>query len=181
MFKEKIPVMLRGFLPLAAAITLIIGLVYLVAQQVVRQGANDPQIQMAEDAAAALSAGNGLPEVPAVDIATSLAPYLIVFDTQGNPVSGSTRLHGNLPTVPPGTLFYAQQHGQNRVTWQPERGVRSAAVIVPVKGAHPGYVLAGRSLAETERRTNGLISLVAAGWLITIGATLVVVVLVNLL
>jgi hypothetical protein len=49
---------LRHWLPLAAVTTLLCGLVYLAVQQSLRQGANDPQIQMAEDAAAALVAGS---------------------------------------------------------------------------------------------------------------------------
>jgi hypothetical protein len=30
-----------------------------------------------------------------------------------------------------GALDYARQNGQNRVTWQPEAGVRMATVVVP--------------------------------------------------
>jgi hypothetical protein len=41
------------WLPLAVAITILAGLVYATVQQSLRQGANDPQIQLAEDTAAA--------------------------------------------------------------------------------------------------------------------------------
>ena len=46
--------MMKTWVPLTIGTTLLCGLVYLATQQSIRQGANDPQIQMAEDAAAAL-------------------------------------------------------------------------------------------------------------------------------
>ena len=180
MLKQRLPAILRSFVPLAVAITLLTGLLYVSVQQVLRQDANDPQIGMAEDAAAVLAAGQALPETASVDVAASLAAYDIVFDDQGQPVGGSARLHGALPTVPQGALLYAREHGQNRITWQPEQGVRSATVIVPVTGAHPGYVLAGRSLAEVEQRTSNMSQLITVGWLITLAAAFVAVVVVNL-
>ena len=45
------------WVPLAVAVTGLSALVNGAVQQDLRQGANDPQIQMAEDAAAKLSAG----------------------------------------------------------------------------------------------------------------------------
>ena len=60
---------LRSIIPLDMAVTLLAGLLYVSVQQVLRQDANDPQIGMAEDAAAALAAGQALPETPPVDIA----------------------------------------------------------------------------------------------------------------
>src|SRR5665811_516764 len=66
----------RSWLPLAVAITLLSGLIYGAVQQVLRQDANDPQIQMAQDTAAALTAGaapESLASATPVDIALSLA------------------------------------------------------------------------------------------------------------
>ena len=180
MLKQRLPAILRSIIPLAVAVTLLAGLLYVSLQQVLRQDANDPQIGMAEDAAAALAVGQVLPETPPVDIAASLAAYNIIFDDQGQPVGGLARLHGALPAPPQGALLYAREHGQNRITWQPEPGVRSATVIVPVAGAHPGYVLAGRSLAEVEQRTSNMFQLITVGWLATLAAIFVTVVVVNL-
>jgi hypothetical protein len=74
------------WLPVSAAATVVILLISVAAQQDLRRGANDPQIQLAEDAAAQLDAG----ATPAavlppehVDMAHSLAPFVIVFDRQG--------------------------------------------------------------------------------------------------
>ena len=63
---------------------------------------------------------------------------------------------------------------------QPEAGVRIAAVIVPVSGAKPGFVLAGRSLRETENRIDQFGLLVVAALLATLVGSLVVVVVVEI-
>ncbi len=171
---------LRAWLPLAAAISLLSGLIYVTVQQTYRTGADDPQVQMAEDAARLLAAGqpaDSLLPGGQVEISQSLAPYLILFDNNGNPTASNARLHGQIPDVPPGVLDYARQHGENRVTWQPEPGVRCATVIVSVSGQQAGFVLAGRSLREVEVREGRLTQTVALGWFVTLLATLILVVL----
>ena len=143
---------LRRWLPFAVAITGLCGLVFLEMQQVIRQSANDPQIQMAEDAAARLAAGAAADAtVPraTVDIASSLAPFVIVYDAQDRVIASSATLDGATPRLPEGVLAAARQSGEDRVTWEPRAGVRIAAVVVPY---HGGAVLAGRSLREVERR-----------------------------
>jgi hypothetical protein len=174
--------LLKFWLPLAAAITLLCGVIYGVAQQAYRTGADDPQIQMAEDAARSLAAGEAvedvLPSQP-VDIAESLAPYLIIFDSNSQAVASNAVLHGKTPTVPQGVLEAARLNGQNKVTWQPEPGVRSATVVTPVDGGQKGYVLAGRSLREVEKRESSLTFQVGVGWAATLLATLVLALLAN--
>ena len=168
----------RYWLPLSVVITLLSGLVYGAGQQVLRWDANDPQIQMAEDAASALTNGRPLQSVvPAasVDIASSLAPYLVVFDDAGKPIASSGLLHGQSPALPSGIFDYVRQHGEDRITWQPEPGVRSATVITRVSGSRPGFVLAGRSLREVEQRESQLELIVGLGWLGTLFAALIAV------
>jgi hypothetical protein len=159
------------WLPLACVATALAGLVYLAVQQTLRLSANDPQIQLAEDAGAALAAGQPpqsvLPGAP-VDLATSLRPYVIVLSDSGELVASSATLHGQSPVIPTGVLAYAREHGEERVTWQPEAGVRSAAVIVRYAGSQPGFVLAGRSLREVEYREQQMLQLVAVVWLATL-------------
>ena len=78
---------IRHWLPLAVLTFAFSGLVYLAVQQDLRIGANDPQIQMAEDTASAIAGGaNPASLVPSsdIEIATSLAPFVIVFDETGN-------------------------------------------------------------------------------------------------
>ena len=175
---QKLKNILRIWPPAAVIITLLSGLTYTVAQQVLRMAANDPQIQLAEDAAAALT--NGVtPEavLPAskVDIAIGLAPYVVVFDNAGKAIASSGLLHNQFPTLPAGVFDAARERGENRITWQPEPGVRSAIVVTRYGGAHPGFVIAGRSLRESEARSDQLLLLVGAEGIATLFAALVAI------
>ena len=166
---------LRVWLPVATAITLLIGLIYLLDQQRGRLGANYPQVQMAEDTAAALAAQTppaSLAPANKVEISQSLAPYIMIFNTSGQLVAGNASLHGAAPTVPAGVFDAARQQGENRVTWQPEPGVRSATVIIPVNAGQGGYVLAGRSLREVEALDDSQLMRAQLGWLATMLVTL---------
>jgi hypothetical protein len=175
---------LKYWLPLAVVVTLVAGFVYVVNQQIYRANANDPQIQMSEDAALALANQQPLESlVPAgkVDIAQSLAPFIIIYDSNGQPVASNAMLHGSIPEVPSGIFEYTRQNGQDRVTFQPESGVRSATVITAVDGGKGGFVLAGRSLREVEKRVDLLGLHVGIGWAVTLAATLALVILLELL
>lgn len=175
---------LKFWLPLAAAVTLLSGLVYIAAQQNMRIGANDPQIQLAEDAARALAEQQPLDSIVPpgkIDIAQSLAPYMIVFDAQGNPVASNAVLHGAVPNIPKSVFDYTRAHGEDRVTLMPEPGARSAAVVVSVTGGQGGFVLAGRSLREVEKRVDQLTQQVGAAWLASMLVTLGLVLLFEVL
>lgn len=168
---------LENWLPLAVAITILAGLAYGMMQQDLRITANDPQIQMAEDTAALLASGKDPQSlVPAdkVDMARSLAPYLIVFDATGRSLAASVQLDGQTPLPPDGVFAYAKERGQNRFTWQPRPGVRSAAVLVSYGGARPGFMLAGRSLREVEKREDQILALAVSGWTVALAASLAV-------
>ncbi len=174
---EKIKAVLRQWLPLAVAITAVCGLVYLAVQQELRQSANDPQIQMAEDAAAALGNGAAVDSILPAEktaIERSLAAFVMVFDDRGEVTGSSATLHGETPQLPGGILDYVRSHGQDRVTWQPEPGARIAAVVVRYQGAQSGFVLAGRSLREVEIREGNVELEAGAAWVFTLAATLVV-------
>ncbi len=152
------------WLPVTAAATVVILLIFVAVQQDLRLGANDPQIQMAEDAAAYLDAGASPSAVlPSehIDMAHSLAPFVIVFDRQGRPLASSVALRGETP-LPPGVLTSVPNNGRNAVTWQPAPGVRSATIVVAY--AH-GYVLAGRSLRVVEERESSLGNSAIVAWL----------------
>lgn len=169
---------LKSLFPLAVVITLLSGLLYASVQQVLRMNANDPQIQMAEDVASALTRGQPLDSVvptSKVDIAQSLAPYIVVYDDSGRAIASSGFLHDQIPSLPSGVFDYVRQHGEDRITWQPEPGVRSATVVTSYGGSRPGFVLAGRSLREVENRVDQFGLLIGLGWLGTLFAALVAV------
>ena len=157
----------KWWLIIAVVVSGLAGLLYTIVQQDLRSGANNPQIQMAEDVAARLTQGaqpRDLVPTESVDIATSLAPYIIVFDNNGNPLASSATLDGQIPTIPPGVFAYVRQNGEDRITWQPEPGVRSAIVVTRFQGAVSGFVLAGRSLREVEKLEDNLLHLDLLGW-----------------
>jgi hypothetical protein len=158
---------------IAIILALVFGFAYSLSQQVFRQSANDPQIQIAEDAANSLSAGEGPVFLRAntygtVDIAKSLAPFLITFDSAGKPLASTVVLNGKTPVPPTGVFAYAKAHGENRLTWQPAAGVRIAMVLVYYSGNGGGYILSGRSLTETEKRSSSLEFLTFWAWLLTV-------------
>ncbi len=158
------------FLPLAIVATGLAGLVYAVAQQEGRWLANEPQVQLAEDAAARLDAG-GKPRdqvgSATVDIARSLAPFVVVYGPTGTILATDGTLDGQPPDVPVGVLESARSSGRNAVTWQPRSGVRVATVTVPWSG---GTVLAGRSLRLVEEEASNLELVVGAAWLAILAA-----------
>ncbi|HTX80478.1 MAG TPA: hypothetical protein VMC62_12455 [Longilinea sp.] len=175
----------RQWLSLAALTIVMCSLVYLVGQQILRQSANDPQIQIAEDAAAELSNGadaQALLPSASTDVAHSLAPFLIIYDDSGKVVASSALLDGSTPQLPDGVLDNVRKNGEDRITWQPKAGVRIATVIVPVTGSTAGFVLAGRSLREVEIREDniGKLTLLALA-VILVGMFFVVAIVQSLL
>jgi hypothetical protein len=178
---KSIFLIIKTWLPLAIATAGLCGLGYLTGQQILRMSANDPQIQMAEDAASALNGGaEVIVIVPheQVELATSLAPFMIVFDDSGKVLAASATLHGAVPSFPSGVLEYTRQNGESRVTWQPENGIRMATVAVRYQG---GVVVVGRSLREVEIRDSNLQLISLAALLAIWAVTLIVIVLGELL
>jgi sensor histidine kinase regulating citrate/malate metabolism len=170
------------WLPIAIVTTAMCALVYIVVQQSLRQEANDPQIQLAEDTATALSNGQTIESVvptTTVDMARSLAPFVMVYDGQGQVLASSGQLNGQPPRIPFGVLDNAMENGDDRVTWEPQNGVRLASVAVPytTNAQVVGYVVVGRSLRMVEDRI--LQAQIYAGivWAATLFATLVAVAL----
>ena len=165
----------KYWLLMAVVVTGLSGLIYAVVQQDLRQSADDPQIQLAEDTAAQLASGQSAQNVvptEKVDIAKSLAPYIIVFDVNGNPIASSAQLDGQTPTIPSGVFDYVRQNGEDRITWSPQSGVRSAIVVTQIAGPRSSFVLAGRSLREVEIREDNILQLVLLGWIAILICTL---------
>ena len=167
---------LLRWLPFGIAITAMSGLIYTSSQQLLRQSANDPQIQESEDIATALSTslpiGSVIPSAN-VELSRSLSSYVLVFNNEGQYVAGNGKLDGLVPIVPTGVFDYARAHAQDRFTWQPRSGVRQAVVLTWYTGQHPGFVLVGRSLREIEHREDQLLLIIALGWAITMAITFV--------
>lgn len=162
------PRFVKFFIPSAFIMTMSMGLIYVVTQQNFRMSANDPQIQLAEDFADQLTAGRTVASVnpgPNIDMAKSLALFIFVYDDAGNIVISSGKLDGQNPALPDGVLDYTKKAGQDRITWEPQPGLRVALVIIRYEGANPGFVAVGRSLREVEQRVSRLGLEVLGAWL----------------
>jgi hypothetical protein len=165
----------KAWLPFIVVISAFCLLNYTTVQQSMRQGLNDPQIQMAWDTAYALEHGKTVEEVipvEIVDMDRSLTPFYIIFNLAEQPVAASGVLNNSLQTVPNGVLDFARENGENRLTWQPQPGTRIAAVIVPYKD---GFVLAGRNMREVEAREAQVGKFAGITWLLAMFATFVVI------
>lgn len=160
---------LRMWFPIAVGLTVACGLVYCTVQQVLRQDANDPQIQFAEDLVRPLNAGRtpqSLMGTNRTDLSVTLAAFAAITDAEGVPVAYSTTLGGQPPKIPAGVFEYVKAHGQDRFTWEPEEGLRIATVVDRYENASSsGFVITGRSLREVEKREHALMLQVLTGWL----------------
>ncbi len=151
--------MLKQWLPLGFLAVVLCGLTYLATQQSLRLSANNPQIQIAEDTATAINNGTEpLLLIPrgSVDISKSLSSYLVIFNASGTPIAGNGLIDGSLPNLPAGIFDYTRTTGEDRLTWQPRSGVRSAAVIVHTNSPSAAFVLSGRSLRGVEDQEDQL-------------------------
>lgn len=170
---------LRQWIPLAVAISVSMGMLYLVMQHDIRSEANDPQIAMAEDLAASLQRGETATVSGMIDVSESLAPFTIVYDNDGQVRASNAFLHGETPVLPDGVLTSQKgTHlpGENRLTWEPEEGVRIATVI---KRYTNGYVAIGRNMREADIRSGEQIQRLFTGWVVTLLATFCSVVVVQ--
>lgn len=179
MYNQNVENKIRNWLPLALTITVLCFLLYAVSQQVIRLSANDPQIQLSEEIAYKLKNGQDTSSIisDAIDLSHSIAPFSILYDASGYLLYSTATLDGKPPVLPKGVLEFTKEHGQNRVTWQPQKDIRIASVITYYHGQHTGYVLVGRSLREAERRVDMLARLIAFGWLCSLAITFVVTML----
>jgi hypothetical protein len=153
---------------IAAGATVLAGTGYVIGQQTLRHSADHPQVEMARSAAAGLDSGASPASVvptQAIDIAQSSEPFVIVIDGSGRVLASSATLAG-APVVPPSGVFdYVRAHGEDLISWQPAPGVRSAIVV---DAYHGGFVVAGRSLKQTEDQESGLLLWAGMGWVAAI-------------
>ncbi len=165
-------------IPLFCTIVCIYGFLYLALQQYIRLSANELPMQYAEDTRTKWLRNGDISdifkEVPKIELGKSLSPFIIICDSNAAPRASTCSLNGRCPVPPKGAFIAALQRGQNRITWQPEPGIRNAIVILPfsMNGQH-GYILAGHSLRETDDRDRFLLAQISVGIPFTLFATFV--------
>lgn len=159
----------KNWFVLALTLTAALAAVYVTTHQVLRQSANDPQVQMAEDWADQLSSGSiptTLTMGKAVDPTQSLAPFGIIYDKDGNVANSSVTAPTTMLQAPGvlGTIDRDPDH-ELRFTWQPSSGARFAAILKRVTYSDSVYyVLAARNLREVEKREDTLFLLTSCAW-----------------
>ena len=165
--------MIKKFFPTVILMLVVFGTIYILAQQILRLSANDPQVQIAYDLARDAASGNSLDyDQKKVDLSKSLAPFVIVLDDKLKVVSSNAVLDGKTPIPPKGVFDYAKNNPDDRVTYQPKSGVRAALVVKYFEGQQKGYVAVGRSLLEVEKREDYLLRMTAVGLVAAIAVSL---------
>jgi hypothetical protein len=149
-----------------AAFVVVIGWVIILftavtVQQNYRLSANDPQVQLADDAAAQLKQGQPAATIVGprqIDAGTSLAPFVTIYDggDEHTSLASSGHFEGHTLTLPAGVFKNAKAHGEERFTWRTIEGQREAVVLLYVDDPQPAYVLAARNLREVETREDEL-------------------------
>lgn len=147
----RISACLSVWFPFAALATILCGFAYVAVQQDERLSANEPQIQMAEELSQFDTPSQVISD-DGSDVAKTLAPFAATYDESGSATAWTATLDGSAPQPPKGIFAYVQANGQDRVTWQPRPGLRFAVVAMKAAAPGQGYVLAARSLRETEAR-----------------------------
>jgi hypothetical protein len=154
--------------PLSALLILIVIFVtiYAVSQQILRNDADYPQIQITVDAVHELNQGISPKSLTTgyVNLNYSLALFTIIYNKLGQVVSGNGYINGHIPRVPLGVLSDSNNSYYHRVTWQPNSNLRIAAVIA---SANKYYVLSGRSLKIVEENENHTLLLSFIGGIVS--------------
>jgi hypothetical protein len=155
-------------------------LTYVVAQQVIRLGANNLPATLAVETSIKIEKGqspaNSVPD-ETVDILKSTETFVMIFDKDKNLVATSAIMGSEKPSYPTGVLDFVDKAGEDRVTWQPVAGppresTNRFATVALKSGDY--YIVAGRSLTEPEKLIGVIEKLILAAW----GACLVLLTIV---
>jgi hypothetical protein len=147
----------------------------IVYQFALKQPANHPQAEVAAAAVARLNAGAEPGSVVPANKVEIGSPdlYVMVLDSNRTVLATSAHLNGETVVPPAGVFDYVRDHGDDRLTWQPAPGVRSAIVVEAFRG---GFVVAGRTLSDPENLEGPLVRMAIVAWLgvVVIGAVVLV-------
>ena len=140
-------------------------LTYVVTQQVIRLGANELPVQFATETSTRLENGQSVKDaIPdeTIDISKSLGTFVMIFDKDKNLIATSAMMGNVKPDYAKGVLDYVDKRGEDRVTWQPQVGLRFATVATKIRDK---YIVAGRSLQEPEKLIGTIGNIAFLAWL----------------
>ncbi|HMQ02101.1 MAG TPA: hypothetical protein PKD79_03470 [Candidatus Doudnabacteria bacterium] len=169
------------FLTLAVVISVLFVSICYSARTVMRQAANDPQIEVTDQVTNIVRQGVPIDAIVSgaeqIDMASSKALFVMIFDNNRTLVGSSAQLEGEAPTAPSEAFDKAGTQADYRFDWEPRPGVKVAAIMKQIDD--DAYVLAGRSLAEFETRTQTLKAPLWIGWAISMLLALLLAALVR--
>ncbi len=164
----------QQWIPSAIMITLLCGISYTAVQQSLRTSADDPQVQITQDMSDLVATA---PDPTAVinsavkkkiDISKTLAIWGMIFDDSGKMLVSSGQLDGKELTIPKGVFDSTKKYGEDRFTFQPQKGVRHAVVMRHFGGSKPGFLMTARSLQAIEAREDTILQVVVFGWIVSL-------------
>lgn len=154
--------------------TIFVSICY-AAKGVLRQQANDPQVEVTDQVANIIRQGAPLDVIISgaeqVDLSKSGALFVMIYDKDKNLVGSSAVLNGQPLSLPVEALDKAKGFNDYRFDWEVSEYVKAAAVVKAVDEI--GYVVAAKSLAEYENRANTLSQPLWIGWAVSIILALV--------
>lgn len=169
---KKLSSVVLHWLPLASVIVMLGFVGYGLSQFVVRSSVDETPAQIAVNISDAIKAGTPVAElIPAnaqSDLATEFAPFVILYDGTGTPISSTAILEKSIPIISKNTLEKSKKTGESRITWEPKKDVRLAIVIKPFPGEESGYILSGKSLHEADIRIKSLCNIATTGTIATL-------------
>lgn len=162
------------FLTLVVIISIVFVTICYTARGVMRQSANDPQVEVTDQVASIIRQGAPLDQIISaaeqVDLGDSQALFVMIFDKDKKLVGTSATLNGQPISIPDEAFDRAKAGSDYRFTREPQQGSRFALVVKAVDDS--GYVVAGRSLAEMEKRATNLYQPLWIGWVLSVLAAL---------
>ncbi len=166
-----------AWLPIGFIVAVFFIFTYIALQQYMRMSANDAPAEIVKNIDLALSEG-ALPSqfnsTHPVEIDKSLSLYVIIYDANGRPISGTGALNGNYPIPSSDVFAYTRSHQIDKFTFEPKPQLRHAVVMTYHDGTTPLYILAGHSLEQVESHIKELLSLsVVFGFISLIGSLLI--------
>lgn len=167
---------LRVWLAIVGTATLVLGASYSMVQQSARLAADEAPLTVAQDAKQKISDDISPAEIvpeEETDLGTDSGVFLIITDPAKKVLATSAVLDDKAPLPPSAVFSDAERNGSDRFTWEPKNGVRLATQVLRFNDNNGGYIIAGQSLSETEKRlkTYNLIALLA--WLAVIVWTMI--------
>jgi hypothetical protein len=165
----------RIWLAVVGASTLVLGAAYTIAQQSARLSADDLPLVAAQNAQKLLESGSEPGDVvPSLktDLSNDASVFTIVTDNALHVLASSASLSGQTPLPPSGVFDYTKVHATDRITWQPQSGVRLATRVVTYSnGGASGFIVTGQSLKSAEDRIDTYGALAFSAWVALVAWT----------